>query len=154
LQELTNISGVGAGKATKYGEPFVKLIEKYVADNDITRPMDMVVKSVVNKSINKVYIIKSVDRKLSLEDIAKAKDLGVDDLISEIERIVTSGTKLDLTYYIDEAVDEYHQEEILDYFHEAESDSIEDALDELGEEEFEEREIRLMRIKFLSDVGN
>jgi ATP-dependent DNA helicase RecQ len=154
LQELTNISGVGAGKASKYGEPFIKLIAKYVEDNDITRPMDMVVKSVVNKSVNKVYIIKSVDRKLSLEDIARSKDLDVDELITEIERIVTSGTKLDISYYIDETVDEYHQEEILDYFHEAESDSIEEALEELGEEEFEEREVRLMRIKFLSDVGN
>lgn len=154
LEELKNISGVGVGKATKYGEPFVKLIEKYVNDNDILRPMDMVVKSVVNKSGLKVYIIKSVDRKLSLEDIAKAKDLDVNELISEIERIVSSGTKLDLSYYIDEMVDEYHQEEILDYFQEAESDSIEDALEELGEEEFNETEIRLMRIKFMSDVGN
>lgn len=154
LEELTNISGVGSGKAAKYGEPFVKLIEKYVKENEITRPMDLVVKSVVNKSVNKVYIIKSVDRKLSLEDIARAKDLDVDELITEIERIVASGTKLDLTYYIDEAVDEYHQEEILDYFHEAESDDIEEALEELGEEEFEEREVRLMRIKFHSDIGN
>lgn len=154
LEELKNISGVGAGKAAKYGEPFVNLIKQYVKENDITRPMDMVVKSVVNKSVYKVFIIKSVDRKLSLEDIAKSKDLPVDDLLTEIERIVSSGTKLDLNYYINEVVDEYHQEEILDYFHEAESDSIEDALDELGEEEFNETEIRLMRIKFLSDVGN
>lgn len=154
LEELKNISGVGTGKAAKYGVPFVSLIEKYVNDNDIIRPMDMVVKSVVNKSVNKVFIIKSVDRKLSLEDIAKSKDLAVTDLLTEIERIVSSGTKLDLNYYINEAVDEYHQEDILDYFHEAESDSIEDALDELGEEEFNETEIRLMRIKFLSDVGN
>ena len=104
--------------------------------------------------MNKVFIIKSVDRKLSLEDIAKSKDLAVTDLITEIERIVSSGTKLDLNYYINEAVDEYHQEDILDYFHEAESDSIDEALEELGEEEFNETEIRLMRIKFLSDVGN
>lgn len=154
LDELKNISGVGTGKAAKYGEPFVKLIESYVKENEITRPMDLVVKSVVNKSVNKVFIIRSVDRKLSLDDIAKSKDLEVTELISEIESIVTSGTKLDISYYIDEVVDEYHQEEILEYFHEAESDSIEEALDELGEEEFEEIEIRLMRIKFLSDVGN
>jgi ATP-dependent DNA helicase RecQ len=134
LKELTNITGVGSGKATKYGEPFVKLIKQYVEENDIVRPMDMVVKSVVNKSLNKVYIIKSVDRKLSLEDIARAKDLEVSELISEIERIVASGTKLDLSYYINDVVDEYHQEEIIDYFHEAESDSIEEALEELGEE--------------------
>lgn len=154
LEELKNISGVGAGKAAKYGEPFVQLIAKYVKDNEISRPMDMVVKSVVNKSGLKVYIIRSVDRKLPLEDIAKAKQMTVSEMITEIERIVTSGTKLDLSYYIDDVVDEYHQEEILEYFHEADSDSIEDALDELGEEEFEEVEIRLMRIKFLSDVGN
>ncbi len=154
LEELKNISGVGAGKAAKYGEPFIQLISKYVKDNDIARPMDMVVKSVVNKSGLKVYIIRSVDRKLPLEDIAKAKQMTVNEMITEIERIVTSGTKLDLSYYIDDVVDEYHQEEILEYFHEADSDSIEEALDELGEEEFEEIEIRLMRIKFLSDVGN
>ncbi len=154
LEELTNISGVGAGKAAKYGEPFIQLIARYVKENDITRPMDMVVKSVVNKSGLKVYIIRSIDRKLSLEDIAKAKQMDVTEMVTEIERIVLSGTKLDLTYYIDEMVDEYHQEEILDYFQEAESDSVEEALEELGEEEFNEMEIRLMRIKFLSDVGN
>jgi ATP-dependent DNA helicase RecQ len=154
LEELTNISGVGAGKAAKYGEPFIQLIARYVKENDITRPMDMVVKSVVNKSGLKVYIIRSIDRKLSLEDIAKAKQMDVAEMITEIERIVLSGTKLDLSYYIDEMVDEYHQEEILDYFQEAESDSVEEALDELGEEEFNEMEVRLMRIKFLSDVGN
>jgi len=154
LEELKNISGVGAGKAAKYGAPFVKLISDYVKENEIIRPMDMVVKSVVNKSGLKVYIIRSVDRKLSLEDIAKAKQMEVDELLTEIERIVSSGTKLDLSYYIDEVVDEYHQEDIVDYFQEAESDSIQDALDELGEDEFNETEIRLMRIKFMSDVGN
>ncbi|NOR86353.1 MAG: DNA helicase RecQ [Bacteroidales bacterium] len=154
LEEMKNVSGVGAGKAAKYGEPFVKLITEYVKENEIMRPMDMVVKSVINKSGLKVYIIKSVDRKLSLEDIAKAKHIEVNELITEIERIVTSGTKLDLSYYTEETVDEYHQEEILDYFQEAESDNIQDALDELGEDEFNETEIRLMRIKYLSDVGN
>jgi len=154
LEELKNISGVGMGKATKYGEPFVKLIAKYVKENEIVRPMDLVVKSVINKSGLKVYIIKSVDRKLSLEDIARAKQMKVDELLTEIERIVSSGTKLDLSYYIDEVVDEYHQEDIIEYFQEAESDDIQEALDELGEDEFNETEIRLMRIKFLSDVGN
>jgi len=154
VEELKNISGVGAGKAAKYGKPFVELIASYVKENEIIRPMDMVVKSVINKSGLKVYIIKSVDRKLSLEDIARAKQMPVDDLLTEIERIVSSGTKLDLTYYIDEMVDEYHQEEIIDYFHDAETDSIEDALEELGEDEFNEMEIRLMRIKFFSDYGN
>jgi len=154
LDELKNISGVGAGKAAKYGKPFVELIEQYVNENDIFRPMDLVVKSVINKSGLKVYIIKNVDRKLSLEDIAKAKQMTVSELLTEIERIVSSGTKLDLSYYIEDVVDEYHQEEIIDYFHEAETDSIEEALEELGEDEFNEMEIRLMRIKFMSDVGN
>jgi len=145
---------VGAGKAKKYGEPFLELIKTYVDENEIIRPHDMVVKSVVNKSGLKVYIIRSIDRKLSLEDIAVAKNLTVEELLSEIERIVESGTRLDLSYYVDELVDPYNQEDILDYFREAESDSIDEALDELGEEEYSEVDIRLMRIKYLSDVGN
>jgi ATP-dependent DNA helicase RecQ len=154
MEELTQITGVGVGKAKKYGKPFLELINNYVEENEIIRPNDMVVKSVVNKSGLKVYVIKSIDRKLSLEDIANTKGLTVDELLTEIERIVASGTKLDINYYIHEYVDQYHQEEILDYFSEAESDSIQDALEELGEEEYNEEEIRLMRIKFLSEVGN
>ncbi|PLW95640.1 MAG: DNA helicase RecQ [Marinilabiliales bacterium] len=154
MEELTNITGVGIGKATKYGEPFLELIKTYVDENEIIRPHDMVVKSVVNKSGLKVYIIRSIDRKLSLEDIAVAKNLTVEELLGEIERIVESGTRLDLSYYVDELVDPYNQEDILDYFREAESDSIDEALDELGEEEYSEVDIRLMRIKYLSDVGN
>ena len=153
-EELLQITGVGTGKAKKYGEPFLKLIRDYVEENEITRPNDMVVKSVVNKSGLKVYIIHSIDRKLALEDIAHTKDLTVPELLTEIERVVSSGTKVDINYYISEYVDEYHQEEIFDYFNEAETDSIEDALAELGEDEFSEEEIRLMRIKFLSEVGN
>ncbi len=153
-EELTQIVGVGTGKAAKYGEPFLKLIRQYVEENEIIRPNDMVVKSVVNKSGLKVYIIQSVDRKLPLEDIAYAKNLTLDELLSEIESIVASGTRIDIGYYIDEFVDEYHQEEIYDYFHEAESDSIDKALQELGESEYSEEEIRLMRIKFMSEIGN
>ncbi|MEN8224454.1 MAG: DNA helicase RecQ [Bacteroidota bacterium] len=153
-EELQHITGVGAGKAQKYGKPFLDLIAQYVEENDIIRPMDMVVKSVVNKSGLKVYIIKNIDRKISLDDLASAKNLSLADLVLEIERIVSSGTKIDIDYYISERIDEYHQEEIYDYFSEAESDSVEDALEELGEEEFPEEEIRLMRIKFLSEVGN
>jgi ATP-dependent DNA helicase RecQ len=152
--ELLQITGVGAGKAAKYGAPFLKLIKDYVDENEIIRPNDMVVKSVVNKSGLKVYIIQNIDRKLSLEDIAHAKDLTVGELLTEIERIVASGTKLNIDYYINEYVDEYHQEEIFDYFSEAESDSVGLALDELGSDEFTEEEIRLMRIKFMSEVGN
>jgi len=153
-EELLQITGVGAGKAKKYGKPFLELISQYVDENEIIRPNDMVVKSVINKSGLKVYIIQSIDRKLALEDIAFTKDLTVDELLTEIERIVASGTKVDINYYIDEYVDEYHQEEIFDYFSDAETDSIKEALTTLGEDEFKEEEIRLMRIKFMSEVGN
>ncbi|MBS4056201.1 MAG: DNA helicase RecQ [Bacteroidetes bacterium] len=153
-EELTQIVGVGTGKAIKYGEPFLKIIKQYVEENEIIRPNDMVVKSVVNKSGLKVYIIQNIDRKLPLEDIAYAKNLSMEELLTEIESIVASGTKIDISYYINDFVDEYHQEEIYDYFHDAESDSIENALLELGESEFSEEEIRLMRIKFMSEIGN
>lgn len=153
-EELLQITGVGAGKAKKYGAPFLELIQEYVEENEITRPNDLVVKSVINKSGLKVYIIQSIDRKLALEDIAHTKNLTVDELLAEIERIVASGTKVDINYYIREYVDEYHQEEIYAYFQEAETDSIEDALEELGEDEYKEEEIRMMRIKYISEVGN
>lgn len=153
-EELTQIVGVGAGKAAKYGEPFLDVIKDYVEENEITRPNDMVIKSVVNKSGLKVYIIKSIDRKLPLKDIAHAKNLSLSELLTEIERVVSSGTRLDINYYTDEFVDEYHQEDIYDYFSEAETDSIEEALRELGESEYSEEEVRLMRIKYLSEIGN
>jgi len=153
-EELKQIVGVGAGKATKYGQPFLELIQKYVEENEITRPNDMVIKSVINKSGLKVYIIQSIDRKLPLDDIAYAKNLSLSELLTEIERIVMSGTKLDISYYINDKVDEYHQEDIYDYFAEAETDSIEDALKVLGESEYNEEEVRLIRVMFLSEVGN
>merc|ERR1711991_1149257 len=129
MDELQQITGVGAGKAKKYGQPFLDLISAYVDEHEIIRPQDMVVKSVVNKSGLKVYIIHSIDRKLPLADIANAKNLSVPELLTEIEHVVSSGTKLDINYYIDELIDEYHQEEIFDYFKdEADSDSIADAL--------------------------
>ncbi|MEA3477661.1 MAG: DNA helicase RecQ [Bacteroidota bacterium] len=154
MEELQQITGVGAGKAQKYGAPFLELIAQYVEENEIIRPNDMVVKSVINKSGLKVHIIQNIDRKISLDDIALAKSISMNDLLAEIERIVSSGTKIDLNYYIDEVIDEYHQEEIFEYFGEADTDSIKDALEELGEEEFSKEEIRLMRIKFMSEVGN
>lgn len=154
IEELTQITGVGSGKAKKYGEPFVKLITEYVEENEIMRPNDMVVKSVVNKSGLKVYIIHNIDRKLPLEDIAFAKNLTVPDLLTEIEHIVSSGTKVNINYYIDENIDEYHQEDIFDYFQEASTDSVDEALEELGENEYSMEEIRMMRIKFLSEIGN
>jgi ATP-dependent DNA helicase RecQ len=154
MEEMKQITGVGSGKALKYGQPFINLIKKYVDENEIERPQDLVVRSVVNKSGLKVYIIQNIDRKLALEDIATAKNLTTEELLTEIESIVSSGTKIDIKYYIDEYIDEYHQEEIYEYFREAESDSIEDALKELGENEYTEEEIRLMRIKFMSELGN
>jgi ATP-dependent DNA helicase RecQ len=154
MDELQRITGVGAGKAQKYGKLFLELIANYVEENEIIRPMDMVVKSVVNKSGLKVYIIQNIDRKLSLEDIAMAKNLTADELLTEIESIVDSGTKLDLNYYLNETIDPYHQEEIIEYFKEAETDSVQEALQELGENEFTEEEIRLVRIKYISEVGN
>jgi ATP-dependent DNA helicase RecQ len=154
VEELKQITGVGSGKALKYGKPFLSLIKDYVEENEIIRPMDMVVKSVVNKSGIKVFIIQSIDRKVALEDIALAKNLSFEELIAEMESIVGSGTKIDIKYYIDEFVDPYHQEEIFEYFRKAESDSIEDALRDLGEDEYAEEEIRLMRIKFMSELGN
>ena len=154
MDELVNITGVGQGKAQKFGKPFLELIEKYVEENEIERPLDMVVKSIVNKSGLKVYIIQSIDRKLPLEDIASAKGLSLNDLISEIESIVSSGTKVNITYYLNEIMEDEKQQETLDYFKESNSDSIDVALKELGEDEYTEEEIRLMRIRFMSEFGN
>ncbi len=154
MDELVNITGVGQGKAQKFGKPFLDLIAKYVEENEIDRPLDMVVKSIVNKSGLKVYIIQSIDRKLPLEDVAGAKGLSLADLITEIESIVSSGTKVNIAYYINDILDDDKQQEALQYFKESESDSIQEALKELGEEEYSEEEMRLMRIKFMSEFGN
>jgi ATP-dependent DNA helicase RecQ len=154
MEEMTKISGVGIGKATKYGKPFIDLIKQYVDDNEIERPSDMVIKSVVNKSGLKVYIIQNIDRKISLNDMAKSKGLKLPELLTEIETIVESGTKVNINYYIENEIDEEKQEEVLEYFKESETDSIQAAMKELGENDYTEEEIRIMRIKFLSDYGN
>ena len=155
LDEMQNIVGVGTGKAKRYGKEFVELIKSYVEEKEIIRPQDMVVKSVVNKSGVKVSIIQAIDRKMNLEDIANSKNLDMSELLTEIEAIVNSGTKLNIDYYINNMIDEDRQTEVFDYFREdAESESIEAALAELGEEDYSEEDIRLMRIKFLSEVGN
>lgn len=155
IEELQNIVGVGAGKARRYGNDFIKLIKTYVEDKEIIRPQDMVVKSVVNKSGMKVYIIQSIDRKMPLEDIAAAKNLELPELLTEIEAIVNSGTKVDISYHINAVMDEDYAMDIYDYFkEEAESESIEEALNELGEDEYSEEDVRLVRIKFLSELGN
>ena len=154
IEELQNISGVGVGKAQRYGAGFIEVIKRYVDEKEILRPQDMVVKSVVNKSGMKVYIIKSIDNKRSLDDIADARGLEMSELLTEIETIVNSGTKLDLSYYIDIVIDDDRQEDIYAYFREeAETDSLEDAMNELGDD-YELEEIRLIRIKFLSEMGN
>jgi len=153
MQELINIQGVGEGKAKKYGKPFVELISKYVEENDIVRPDDLVVKSTGANSGLKLYVIQSVDRKLALDDIASAKGLELNDLIKEMEQIVFSGTKLNIGYWIDEILDEDQQEEIHDYFLEADTDSISAAIDEF-EGDYEDEELRLYRLKFISEVAN
>ncbi|MFV5698632.1 DNA helicase RecQ [Flavobacterium sp. ZT3R17] len=152
-EELINIHGVGEGKAKKYGKEFLELISRYVEDNDIIRPEDLVVKSTGVNSVNKLYIIQNIDRKLSLDDIASAKGLKMDDLIKEMEQIVYSGTKLNIKYWIDDMLDDDQQEEIHDYFMESESDNIEAALKEF-EGDYDIDELRLMRIKFISEVAN
>ncbi len=155
IDEMQNIAGVGAGKAKRYGKEFVDLIKTYVDEKEIIRPQDMVVKSVINKSGIKVSIIQAIDRKMSLEDIASSKNMGMDDLLLEIEAIVNSGTKLNLDYYINGLIDEERQAEVYEYFREeAETESVEEALAELGEDDFSEEDIRLMRIKFISELGN
>lgn len=154
LEELQNITGVGVGKAKRYGEEFVELIKKHVEENEIIRPQDMVVKSIVNKSGLKVYIIQGIDRKMSLEDISNSKNIDMNMLLDEIESIVQSGTKLNIDYYINEVLDEEHQEDIFEYFREdAEDESIDAAKEELGDD-YSEDDIRLMRIKFISEIGN
>ncbi|QTE40359.1 DNA helicase RecQ [Mucilaginibacter gossypii] len=153
-EELKQISGVGAGKALKFGKPFTDLIQKYVEDNDIDRPIDMVIKSAANKSALKVFIIQNIDRHLNLDDIAASKGLTYEEILKEVETIVNSGTKLNLNYYIDEVIDEDKQEEVFDYFRTAEADSIDEALAELGSDDYTREEVQLMRIKFMSELGN
>ncbi len=154
IEEMQNISGVGIGKAKKFGDEFIKLIKAYVEENEIIRPQDMVVKSVANKAGNKIFIIQSIDRQMDFEDIARAKDLTFDELLTEIETIVNSGTKLNIQYYLSGYMDEDKIEDIYLYFKEdAESDSLKEAIEELGGD-YTEEEIRLVRIKFLCEVGN
>ncbi len=153
LEELSNVHGVGEGKAKKYGKPFVEVIANYVEENDIIRPDDLVVRSTGANSVNKLYIIQNIDRKLSLQDIASAKGLTMDALLKEMEQIVYSGTKLNIKYWIDELLDDDQQEEIQEYFMESETDRIEEALKEF-DGDYDIEELRLMRIKFISEVAN
>lgn len=153
LQELQNIQGVGAGKAKRYGKDFCELIQKYCEDNDIERPEELRVRTVAKKSMLKVYIIQSIDKQIDLDDLAEAKGLEFEELLDEIEAIVYSGTKLNIDYFIEEVVDDEHVDDIYDYFMESDTDDLEEAMQELGGD-YTEDEIRLVRIKFLSEQAN
>ncbi|GAB3828039.1 DNA helicase RecQ [Pontibacter rugosus] len=152
--ELANIGGVGMGKVHKFGKPFLDMVSKYVEENDIVTASDVVVKTTVNKSKIKIYIIQQIDKKVDLEEIAASKDLTMPELIEEIEHICYSGTKLNLNYYINNVLDDERQEEIYDYFMHANTDNIAVALKELGTDDYTEEDLRLMRIKFLSEYAN
>lgn len=154
MTELEKISGVSKGKSLRYGKPFLDVIIKYVEENDIIKPDDFVMKSVANRNNNKIFIIQNVDKKIPLETIAKTKDLRIDELLEEMETIVASGTKLNLNYAIDEMVDEYDQEEIIEYFKSCETSSLQVAQEELAESDFNWEQLKLMRIKFLCEYGN
>ena len=153
IEELQNIPGVGAGKAKRYGEEFIKVIKIHCDENEIERPEDLRVRTVANKSKLKVSIIQGIDRKIALDELAESKGLEFSDLLDEVEAIVYSGTKINIDYFLQEIMDEDHIEDIFEYFKEADSDSLEDAINELGRD-YTEEEIRLVRIKFLSEMGN
>jgi ATP-dependent DNA helicase RecQ len=154
MTELEKISGVSKGKSLRYGKPFLDTITMYVEENDIIKPDDFVMKSVANRNNNKIFIIQNVDKKIPLETIAKTKDLRIDELLEEMETIVASGTKLNLNYAIDEMVDEYDQEEIIEYFKSCETSSLQVAQEELADSDFNWEQLKLMRIKFLCEYGN
>jgi ATP-dependent DNA helicase RecQ len=154
LDELKNCQGVGEGKAQKYGKTFIALIKSYVEEREIVRPQDIVVKSRPNKAINKMFIVQCIDKKLDFEDICRGRDMDMTSLLDAIESIVNSGTKLNIDYYIDEALDEDKRDEIYDFFrNEAETGTLDEAIEALGDE-YEEVEIRLVRIKFMSEIAN
>jgi ATP-dependent DNA helicase RecQ len=153
IEELTQVSGVGPGKAQKFGKPFVDLIARYVEENDIERAEEVTVRSVVNKSGNKVHIIQNIDKRLPLDAIAKARNLTMDALLTELESIVQSGTKLDINYHLNDVFEPETLEEIMDYFRDAESDDIEAARVEF-DSDYSEEELRMVRLKFMSEVAN
>ena len=154
VEDMIKVSGVSLGKAKRYAEPFLKLIREYVEENEIERPTDILFKTVANKSRVKVAIIQGIDRKIPLPEIARDNELKMDDLLDELDAIVESGTRVNLDYYIEDAIDEYVREEIFDYFMEADTDAMDVAYKELKDEDVTYDEIRLMRIKFLSEMAN
>lgn len=153
IEELINIPGVGPGKAKRYGEEFIKVIKRHVEENEIERPEDLLVRSVPNKSKLKISLIQGIDRRIPLDELAESKGLDFNEMLDEVEAIVYSGTKINIDYFISEIMDEDHEEEIFEYFKESESDDLDEAVKELGSD-FTEEEIRLVRIKFLSELGN
>jgi ATP-dependent DNA helicase RecQ len=153
IEELIKCQGVSKGKAEKFGKPFISLIAQYVEENNIERPDDFVMKSVVNKSGMKVFIIQQIDKKMPLENIAKNKDMKLEELLEEMETIAASGTKLNLNYAIEQMLDEYDQQEIMEYFKSCETSSLQVAQDELAEHNFTWEQLKIMRIKFLSEYG-
>ena len=154
MEDMVNISGVSLGKAQRYGRAFIELIQQYVEDNDIIRPTEFVVKQVANKSRVKVSIIQGIDRKIPLEDLASSNNISMEELLNELDAIVTSGTKVNIDYYLEDNIDDYSREDIVDYFMQAENDSVDEAYTELKEDDITIEEIQLMRIKFLSDMAN
>jgi ATP-dependent DNA helicase RecQ len=153
IEELQNIHGVGVGKANRYGQAFCDLIKRHCEENEIQRPEDLRIRTVANKSKIKVNIIHGIDNRVALDDIAVANGIDFDELLDEIEAIVYSGTKINIKYFLDDVVDEDHFKDIYEYFQESETDNLDDAMDELGDD-YTEDEIRLIRIQFLSDMAN
>ncbi|MFQ3579442.1 MAG: RQC domain-containing protein, partial [Bacteroidales bacterium] len=154
IEEMTKIAGVGQGKAQKYGKEFVAVIKRYVEENEIERSQDMVFKSIVNKSGTKVQIIQAIDRKTPLDIFAESRGLTMEEMLDEVESIVNSGTKINIDYYIDQQIDSDIQDEIFDYFMNSQSESIQDAIEELNNPDITELDIRMMRIKFISELGH
>ena len=154
IEELQNIPGVGAGKAKRYGEEFLRVIKEYVEENEIIRPEDLRIKTVAKDSARKISIIQAIDRRVALDDLAESKGMSMEEMLEEIEAIVYSGTKLNISYFIKEVVDPDEIEEIEDYFKHAENDNIKLAMQELGEDYYDELHVRLVRIKFLSEHAN
>jgi len=154
IQDMANINGISIGKANRYGKPFIQLIQNYVEENNIDRPSDFVVKSVANKSKMKVTIIQSIDRKLPLDEIAESNNISMDELQNELDMIVNSGTKINIDYYLEDVIDDDAQEDIYDYFMEADSGDADAAFEELKEDDYTMEEIKLVRLKFLSEMSN
>ena len=154
MDEMSQIQGVGQGKAKKYGQSFVEIIKKYVEEHEIERPSDLVVRTVANKSTSKIHIIQNIDKKLPLSDIASAKGITVDSLLTEIETIVDSGTKINLSYLINEILEDYQQEELYGILNESEEVSFDELREEFDEDEYTDEELRMTRIQYISEIGN